>query len=330
MPHGGPLVSVVIPCLNAAPWLGEAIESCLQQTWRQLEIIVVDNGSTDESLSIARRYGEAAVSVLKCRRPGASAARNLGLSRAHGDFIQFLDADDVLDRDKIRLQLQRLAVAPNCVSSGAWARFRDSTTEACFRPEPVWRDCAPDEFLITAWLGGFMMAPFAWLTPRPVAELAGPWNEELSLNDDGEYFARVVLASTAVMFCEGAKGYYRTLPRVSLSRRRDALALRSGFHACELSCARLLQSSGSALARKACATAYRRFAFDAYPAVPDLVKLADGRARELGGCDLQPGGGRLFEGVSSIFGWRLARRLQVFKARLTGTTWRGRDRIAMR
>src|SRR5437016_13006727 len=95
------LVSVITPCKNAAPWLADAIESCLQQTWPNLEIIVVDNGSSDASMEIARRY-ESSVTLLECKRPGASAARNAGLEKARGDFIQFLDADDVLDRDKIR------------------------------------------------------------------------------------------------------------------------------------------------------------------------------------------------------------------------------------
>src|ERR1700680_2545268 len=100
-----PLVSVIIPCKNGAPWLAEAIDSCLHQSWRDLEVIVVDNGSSDASREIVRGYASSSVVLLECQRPGASAARNTGLERARGDFIQFLDADDVLDRDKIRLQM---------------------------------------------------------------------------------------------------------------------------------------------------------------------------------------------------------------------------------
>src|SRR5262245_3384912 len=103
-----PLVSVIIPCKNAAPWLKSAIDSCLDQTWQNIEIIVVDNGSTDESVMVARSYHDTAIKVLECTRKGASAARNFGLERARGDFVQFLDADDILDRDKIRVQAERL------------------------------------------------------------------------------------------------------------------------------------------------------------------------------------------------------------------------------
>src|SRR5436305_9517307 len=100
-----PLVSVIIPCKNGAAWLADAIESCLKQTWEDLEIIVVDNGSSDHSVEVAKRFRRPSVTVLECARPGASAARNVGFERSGGDFIQFLDADDVLDRDKVRLQM---------------------------------------------------------------------------------------------------------------------------------------------------------------------------------------------------------------------------------
>src|SRR5689334_18951791 len=100
-----PLVSVIIPCRNGVAWLNKAIESCLDQTWRNKEIIVIDNGSVDGSLELAKRYESRGVFVLECAREGASAARNVGLARASGDLVQFLDCDDVLDRDKIRVQV---------------------------------------------------------------------------------------------------------------------------------------------------------------------------------------------------------------------------------
>src|SRR5205807_7008133 len=117
-----------------------------------------------------------------------------------------------LGRDKIRVQMGRLATTPGAaMASAAWARFQDTPSEAVFSPEQVWNDLTPQEFLISSWLGGGMMPNFAWLTPRAVIEEAGPWNEQLSLNDDGEFFCRVVLASSGIRFCNDARGYYRSL-----------------------------------------------------------------------------------------------------------------------
>jgi glycosyltransferase involved in cell wall biosynthesis len=307
-----PLVSVIIPCKDGAVWLGEAIESCLDQTWKNLEIIVVDNGSSDDSVQVAKGYGAPAVTVLQCERAGASAARNVGLAHARGDFIQFLDADDVLDRDKIRVQMERLAGGPGAsVASGAWTRFRDSPAEAAFTAEPVWADLDPDEFLISSWFGGGMMPSFAWLTPHEVIKKAGLWNERLSLNDDGEYFCRVVLASSGILFCNDARGYYRTGAGRGLSRRRDRNALTSGFEAIELSCSALLKHCSTASARKACATHFQRFIYDAYPDVPDLVDAAERRVMELGGSELQMHGGHVFQIISSSFGWKFGKRCQL-------------------
>jgi Glycosyl transferase family 2 len=306
-----PSVSVIIPCKNGAAWLADAIESCLQQTWRDLEIVVVDNGSSDYSVEVAKRFQRPSVTVLECARPGASAARNAGFATSRGNFIQFLDADDVLDRDKIRVQMERLAAMPGAaMASAAWARFQDTPSEAVFAAEPVWSDLSPQEFLISSWLGGGMMPNFAWLTPRVVIEKAGPWNERLSLNDDGEFFCRAVLASSGVVFCKDARGYYRTGFAGALSRRREGNALASGFEAVELSCQSLLKHCNLPAAAKACATHYQRFMFDAYPDVPDLVETAEQRVLQLGGSDLRVQGGRVFRGISRCFGWKVGKRCQ--------------------
>lgn len=306
------LVSVIIPCRNGVDWLSEAIESCLGQTWPNLQIIVVDNGSVDGSLDVAKRYQSRAVLMLECERKGASAARNAGVARAEGDLIQFLDADDVLDPDKIRVQVERLTYAPQgSVASGGWGRFRQRPSEAVFAPEPVWRDFAPEEFLIASWLGGGMMPNFAWLTPRAVIERAGPWDETLSLNDDGEYFSRVLLAASNIIFCGDARGYYRSSSRPTLSGRRDREAFASAFAAIDLSCRHLLGRCNSVVAAKACATHYQRFAYYAYPQAPDLVTQAERRSSELGGCDLRLHGGRTLNVLSRCFGWKFSKQCQL-------------------
>src|SRR5262245_10694873 len=88
------LVSVVIPCYNHAEFLGEAIESVKAQTCAGSDVVVVDDGSTDRSAEVARRYS--GVRFLTQRNQGAGAARNTGLQHVRGEFVVFLDADDRL------------------------------------------------------------------------------------------------------------------------------------------------------------------------------------------------------------------------------------------
>src|SRR6202030_3231049 len=176
----------------------------------------------------------------------------------------------------------------------------------------------PEEFLIASWLGGGMMPNFSWLTPRAVIERAGPWNETLSVYDDGEFFCRAALASSGVAFCAAARGYYRAAGAPTLSKRRDGEALASAFTAVDLSCRHLLQRCNSAAALKACATHYQRFAYDAYPQAAELVARAEKRTAELRGTDLRAGGGPAFQMLARALGWKLSKRAQLAWQTLRG------------
>lgn len=111
-PSGVPLVSVVIPAFNAARFLAETIDSVLAQDHPALEVVVVDDGSTDATGEIARSYGDA-VAVLTQVHQGLGAAQNRGIARATGDYLSFLDADDLWRPQKTRLQVAAIESLPD-------------------------------------------------------------------------------------------------------------------------------------------------------------------------------------------------------------------------
>ncbi|BAZ01855.1 putative glycosyl transferase [Tolypothrix tenuis PCC 7101] len=305
------LVSILIPCYNAEDWIAETLESILAQTWTQKEIIVVDDSSSDKSLEIAKSFTSPLIKIISQEKRGASAARNRAFQEAQGDYIQYLDADDLLAPDKIELQMQVLLREENTnyIVAGEWARFYSLPTEANFIAEPVWNDLSPLDWLICSWTGGGMMPLHAWLTPRAIAEAAGSWNDSLSLNDDGEYFFRVVLASKGVKFCSGAKSYYRSGISGSLSSKTSRDAFKSAFQSIQLCSNYLLALENSSRVRNACATAFQGFIYAAYPDVPDLVRDAEAKVNSLGGCNLICGGGLLFQLFANTLGWKLAKRI---------------------
>ena len=305
-----PLVSILIPCFNAAPWLAGAIESALAQTHAAIELVVIDDGSTDDSLAIARTFESRGVRVIPQANAGASAARNHGLRLARGEFIQFLDADDLLAPDKIERQLQTLAVAPGTIAAGPWGRFEDDPVGARFVPEENWRDSTPAEWLALNFAGRGMMPPAAWLAPRALLDVAGPWDERLTLNDDGEYFCRVLLASAGVRFSADARAFYRSNLSGSLSRRRSEAAWRSAFLSHELCARHLLAHEDSARTRRACADLYQRLAYEMFPDCPTLIAECETRAQSHGGSPAKPGGSRAFQLLARAVGWKFARRLQ--------------------
>src|SRR5579859_7571422 len=102
------LVSILIPAYNAAEYLGATLESALAQTWPSKEIIVVVDGSTDDTLAIAKSFASSQVKVFSQAQSGASAARNKAYRECQGELIQFLDADDLLEPNKIQTQVERL------------------------------------------------------------------------------------------------------------------------------------------------------------------------------------------------------------------------------
>jgi glycosyltransferase involved in cell wall biosynthesis len=106
-----PLVSVILPVFNAGKYLAEAVESILAQSYRPVEIIVVDDGSTDDSAEVARRFGP--VRYHFQANAGAATARNQGVELAQGDFLSFLDADDIWSADKLSRQMDILADDPD-------------------------------------------------------------------------------------------------------------------------------------------------------------------------------------------------------------------------
>jgi glycosyltransferase involved in cell wall biosynthesis len=230
-----PLVSALIPCYNAGRWIAETLESVLAQTWPNLEIIVVDDGSSDDSVAVIEKFDSSRINLIKQQNSGAASARNRAFNESSGVFIQYLDADDLLSPRKIELQMTRLADKPECVASAEWARFRDHKDEAHFVRDDTWQDLPPVEWLINAWQeGGGMLYPALWLVPRHTLIKAGPWRDDLSLNDDGEFFTRVVLASNQVLFCEGALTYYRSGISGSLSGLKSRKGWVSQFKVIDL------------------------------------------------------------------------------------------------
>lgn len=107
MPPASPLVSVVIPAYNSAEFIGEAIESVLKQTYKNVEIIVVDDGSTDATVDIVKQYR--GVNLLQQKNQGSAVARNLAIENAKGSYIAFLDSDDVWWTGKLELQLEAMS-----------------------------------------------------------------------------------------------------------------------------------------------------------------------------------------------------------------------------
>lgn len=316
MCHVTDKVSVIIPCYNAARHVGETLESVRRQTWRNLEVIVVDDGSTDDSARIAETFAGLDLVLVRQANRGQTAALNVGLAHATGDYIQYLDADDLIDPDKIAIQMSRLRQSPRSVASARWGRFYRRPEDTRFEIETVSRDLDSVEWLVESRADGLeMMFPALWLVPAAIARAAGPWREDLTLNNDAEYFTRVLLAADRVLYCEGAHCRYRSGVPGSLSGRKTAAHWASQAKVIELCQQRVLARDGGDRARRGFSLSWQHLAHACYPYERSLAERALARARALHPATILPGGGPTFMILCRLVGWRAARRLQVASGR---------------
>lgn len=309
-----PLVSIVIPSYNAGRWLEATLESALRQTHAPCEVIVVDDGSTDDSLHIAQRFRSRGVTVVSQQNGGASAARNRALSIARGEYIQFLDADDLLAPDKIERQLALLrARGDGFVASSEWVRFFGEPPHGPLTPQPTWRDMSAIDFMVMCAMEELMFPPIAWLIPRALCERAGSWDEQISLNDDGEYMSRVLAASDGIVFAGGARAYYRSGNAASYASQRSSRAAESELRAWDRIVSTMVALEDSPRVRLAAATGYQRIEAAWIGRCEGIMERAAHKEREFGGGRYRFDGGPLFRSAVKLVGWKPAMRLRRWK-----------------
>lgn len=129
MINSTPIISVVIPVYNGAKTIKETIESVLQQTYKSFEIIAIDDGSTDNTLAIINSIQDSRIKVFSYPNAGLSASRNRGFDRAYGEFIAFLDADDLWTNDKLEGQLEALQQNPQAAVAYSWTDHIDEHSQ---------------------------------------------------------------------------------------------------------------------------------------------------------------------------------------------------------
>lgn len=217
------LVSVLIPCFNAEQYIRQAIDSVLEQSWPHIEIIVVDDGSADASVSLVETYAPRGVRLIRQKNAGAAAARNRALSDAQGTWCLFLDADDGLERHFIESQVQAATAANADICFGCsvltWPDGRRLEKQAM--PRGASMDMALGAVLTDGW-----HPPNAILWRTAYIRAIGAWDEQVRRNDDGELIARALLRDPVITSSSGSRAIYRQHPspdRVSARKDRSAV-----------------------------------------------------------------------------------------------------------
>lgn len=320
-----PLVSIIIPLYNSEKYIEETINAALQQTWSNKEIIIIDDGSTDNSLAIIRQFESQYVKVYTQNNRGASAARNRGLQEAKGKYIQFLDADDLLSSNKIEAQLELLEAYPGYISVCGTIHFKDNTDPLSYPLKHEWFSEGSDnsvDFLIKLYGGaligpayGGMIQPNAWLTPRELIDKAGPWNEMRNPDDDGEFFCRVILAAKGIRYSYKAINYYRKFDNLkSWSAQKSRQACSNLLQSTKLKAQHLLARSNDPKARLALSRLFWDNAVNFYPEYTNLAIAAEYEAKVLAPYfNYNPYTTGLKKHLSNLTNWKTVAYLQYLK-----------------
>jgi glycosyltransferase involved in cell wall biosynthesis len=219
-----PEVSVIIPAYNSARYLRDAVDSVLAQTFKDLEVLVIDDGSTDDTESVMRRYGSP-VRYIPQQNGGVSAARNRGIGESLGTYVAFLDADDVWYRDKLERQMAALKKQARCRACCSAFTVVDSELE----PIGVTRSQQREptlEGLLTC--GNLVGTPSTVVSERSLFENAGRFDTTLSQCADWDMWIRLA-AETDFLYIDRPLAAYRQHP-ANMSRNpslleRDSLAV---------------------------------------------------------------------------------------------------------
>ena len=210
-----PLISCIVPVFNGEKYLGEAIESILKQSYRPIEIIIADDGSTDATATVAGLYGKQ-IRYLRQANAGTAAARNMGLSAARGEFLGFLDADDLWHPEKLARQMAHFQTRPElgyCVTH----------VQNFWIPELIEEEKQFRDHRMSKALPGYVTGTL--LARRDCFNAVGQFNTVIEHADDTEWFLRAAERKTAMELLPDVLLYrrlhYTNLSRVEASNSRD-------------------------------------------------------------------------------------------------------------
>ena len=222
-------ISVIIPCYNAARFLSDTIQSVLEQSFSDYEIILIDDGSTDNTQEVIRSFGTRVRAEFGPNR-GVSAARNRGTELAQGEFIQYLDADDLLTLDALGRRLSALRQTGADVAYSDWQKLNETAARTFERGEIIARTIEsihPD--IEISLFTDFWCPPAALLYRRSIIERIGKWNESLPVIQDARFLLDAALRGGRFAHVPEIGAYYRVHAGQSLSRRNPTAFVKDCF-----------------------------------------------------------------------------------------------------
>lgn len=307
------LVSFCIPAYNAAEFIKKTINSILAQDHHALEIIVVDDHSTDETVEYLKEIKDSRLIFETAKSKGAAAARNQAFSLAKGKYVVFFDADDWIPSNFLASQIAHLKNENDVVVCN-WGRFfNDDINTLEINSDQIRRDLSFEEWILFYWnTNASMTCPGRILMSKSLSEKTGKWDESLTLNDDFQFFSQLFSKSNRIKFNNDSVFYYRSGIN-GLSSKKGESDYASLYKSLRIGIEIALFSFPENLAiKKSCANLLKSFIYEVYPSQHELAREAELKIKSLGAADFEfPAGGKT-KVLVGLLGWKVAKRLKQY------------------
>lgn len=307
-----PLVSVCIPAYNCEKYIEDTLNCLCAQNYPNIELIMINDGSTDHTLTLAKNVVDSRLRLVNVPNGGAARARNLAYQYAKGEYIIFFDADDYIQPDFISRQIDRSNNRTDIIVLSGWGRFYNDDLNT-FKAD----DTPDGEITFKEWITLYwyhcnpMTNPGRALIPAAVIKKAGLWNEELSLNDDLEFFTRIFLNSSVIVFNKDAVFYYRSGIN-GLSGKTGNEANESLYQSIQLSVDKVVSKYGQDTSiLKSCANIWQSYIYITYPFYQKHLQLAYAEIKKLVKPDFRFRSSGYTRLISTILGWKLTKRIKL-------------------
>jgi GT2 family glycosyltransferase len=229
-------ISVIIPNYNRASLIGETLENLLRQTHPPDELIVVDDGSTDDSVSIIKGFGDR-VKLLCQPNSGPGVARNLALEHSTGEFVQFFDSDDLCTLNKLEVQATALERTGADFAYGPWLKARLEGGRAIYSEPPLQQRGLPESASLLSWyLRGWVIVFQSCMFRRSLLDSVGRYRADLMPSEDSEFLFRLLKAGARGVHVPEAVVLYRVHEghQISQGALGKARRVRDWIHCTEL------------------------------------------------------------------------------------------------
>lgn len=267
-----PLVSVCIPMYNVSEYIEETLQKLLNQSYKHIEIVIVDDHSTDNSYQIAQKYESENLKIFKNEKKGGNAARNLAFEKSSGDYIKFMDSDDYCSQTMIEKQLERLlkdGTQNTLIHSPV--KMLEPDGRIFSLPRSIDKDYSPAiEQLVAIWNQEGFNVPHCYLMHRQLVIKSGGWDETVLKNQDAEFFARVAAVADKALAVDSVFAIWRQTKK-GVSTHTSVKALASVIDTFETITKLLINYNDTQAMRELCSKYIGVYVFTNYPAISPIM-----------------------------------------------------------